>query len=40
MLKYEESGQLKNLYVVSGTGLNVTKAIACIVEQTGGKLLN
>jgi hypothetical protein len=38
MLKYEDCGDLKNLFVTSGTFLNVTKAIGCIVEQTQGKL--
>lgn len=38
MLKYEDGGDLENLFVTSGTFLNVTKAIGCIIEQTEGKL--
>lgn len=38
MLKYTEGEELRNLFVVSGTFLDVTKVIACIIEQTDGKL--
>ncbi len=45
MLKFEEEKKekkdktLKNLFVVSGTAINVTKVIACVIEQTNGKLM-
>ena len=39
MLKYDTGGSLKNLFVVSGTAVNVTKVIGCILEQTQGKLI-
>ena len=39
MLKYDDGAKMRNLFVVSGTVLNITKVIACIVEQTNGKLL-
>jgi seryl-tRNA synthetase len=38
MLKFEADGKLKNLFVLSGTAINVTKVIACIIEQTNGQL--
>lgn len=44
MLKFEENTEkkdkaLKSLFVVSGTAINITKVIACIIEQTNGKLM-
>ena len=39
MLKCENGTKMRNLLVVSGTVVNITKVIACIVEQTNGKLL-
>jgi seryl-tRNA synthetase len=45
MLKFEEENiekkdkALKSLFVVSGTAINITKVIACIIEQTNGKLM-
>ena len=45
MLKFEEESNekkektLKNLFVVSGSAINITKVIACIIEQTNGKLM-
>ena len=39
MLKCESGTKMRNLFVVSGTVVNITKVIACIVEQTNGKLL-
>ena len=40
MLKYEAGTSLKNLFVVSGTAINVTKVMACMIEQTQGKLID
>ena len=46
MLKFEEENNekkektLNNLFVVSGSAINITKVIACIIEQTNGKLMN
>ena len=40
MLKYEDGTSLKNLFVVSGTAINVTKVIACMLEQTQGNLID
>lgn len=40
MLKYDAGNSLKNLFVVSGTAINVTKVMACMLEQTQGKLIN
>ena len=45
MLKFEEENNekkektLNNLFVVSGSAINITKVIACIIEQTNGKLM-
>jgi hypothetical protein len=39
ILKSDDGEKMRNLFVVSGTFINVTKVIACIVEQTNGKLL-
>ena len=39
MLKFESDGKLKNLFILSGTAINVTKVIACVIEQTNGKLI-
>ena len=39
MLKFETESRLNNLFVMSGTDINITKVIACMIEQTDGKLL-
>ena len=45
MLKFEEENNekkektLNNLFVVSGSAINITKIIACVIEQTNGKLM-